>query len=306
MAIFGMVSTADSREYTRHALRTFFATTSLAEDDVFVLIDNDKRVDPDLVAPYPRLSLLVNPTPRGFSANVNQLIPRALAARCPLFFLNNDVIFTPHWLDPLLVPEPAILSPLSNREVQYAASVVVPRNQNVRSMLLCEMRMDLEQYIEHEKAFDYIADTHRRTVNGYWATYILPYFAVKLPYPVLEVVGLFDEAFGLGGGEDYDYSIRAALAGFDTKFALGSYLLHFGGRSSYAAPGMSERFQEQERHFKRVFGEKWGADLHDLCLLERTKVLEEFQGSTPGERLPREILAALAAGRAQPIKISAE
>jgi GT2 family glycosyltransferase len=99
---------------------------------------------------------------------------------------------------------------------------------------------------------------------------ILPFFCVKIPYAVYSRVGPMDENFGRGSAEDSDYCLRAWLAGFEVRHALQSYVLHFGGKSSWAGETKRES-EERMKKFRELFEKKWGAALADLVLNENTK-----------------------------------
>lgn len=60
-------------------------------------------------------------------------------------------------------------------------------------------------------------------------------FAMVVPVPVLETVGLMDPVFGRGYGEESDWSARATSAGFDHLLARGAYVYHAGRGSTLAA-----------------------------------------------------------------------
>lgn len=261
-----MVTTLTSREYTPHALQTFFETTPLRDVDSVILISND---DPDAATLIPsnarKLDVRFNPTPRGFAANANQMIAHALATQSDLFFMNNDIIYADDWLTPLLGSDRAILSPVSNREVQYAGSAIVVSSQHVATTMVLKAPMELSEYLASPRMFQALAEAHRKTGSGYLPLLVFPFFCVKLPLPVLESVGKFDEIFGRAGGEDYDYALRAWLAGFELKLALGSYVLHFWGKSTWTAGDSTPRY---DTSFLQKFEEKWGSSLYRYTLQE--------------------------------------
>lgn len=107
-SLFAMVTMATSREYTRHALSSFFKHTPLRPIDRVVLINNADPSAAKMVAPYVSLELLTRDTPLGFAANVNSMIAEALMTSADLYFLNNDIIFSDGWLFPLLESERSI------------------------------------------------------------------------------------------------------------------------------------------------------------------------------------------------------
>lgn len=267
--VFAMVTTLTSRAYTPHALQTFFETTALRDQDSFVLVSND---DPDAASLIPpqaqRLELRINRSPQSFAANANQMITEALATHSDLFFMNNDVIYADQWLPPLLGDDRAILSPVSNREVQYAGSAVVVASQHVATTMTLKAPMELSEYLASPRMFQALAEAHRKTGNGYLPLIVFPFFCVKLPLPILEAVGKFDEEFGRAGGEDYDYALRAWLAGFEVKLALGSYLLHFWGKSTWTASDGDSKKPGYDTSFLEKFEAKWGTSLFRYTLQE--------------------------------------
>lgn len=268
-----MVTTRSSASYTGPALASFFRHTTLGPEDRFLLIDND-GAENTISAPYAsKIETIVNPSPRSFAANANQAVSIALDSGSDLYFLNNDLIFSENWISPLESETESILSPLSPREVQYACSVVNTKSKISVSTTVLTNPSNLEDYLRCPCAFDYIAEAHRLNTEGYWSLFVVPFFAVKIPLLVLQKVGQFDEKFGLGGAEDYDYCLRAVLAGFQVKFALKSYLLHFAGKSSWAGPEDSERRKSRESVFMKVFEDKWGSALFDMIFHENEKVL---------------------------------
>jgi len=287
--IFGMVTTSRSHSYTEIALESFARWTNLRNEDTFCLIDNDSDFEfspalhssPARSAFAERIELLKNSAPKGFSANANQLIARALATSSDLIFMNNDLVFTREWLTPLLMGEHAIVSPLCNRDVQYAISTVIPKNSHVSHVFALSGIMELKDYVGNEACFEAIAECHRRGVTGYAPVLNVPFFCIRLPFAVLERVGKFDEEYGNGGGEDYDYGLRAYLAGSEIQIALGSFILHFQGRSSWAGGETKEEQRLREERFFNHFISKWGRDLFDLILRENVKILDKTPQFNP-------------------------
>ncbi|MCB0311383.1 MAG: glycosyltransferase family 2 protein [Bdellovibrionales bacterium] len=267
MKVFGMVTTAKSEHYTDVALKTFFETTKLERRDLFFLIDNDQTFAASKLDTYPQVNLIVNNQPLSFSSNANQMVDMAMRYDSDLYFMNNDVVFTSDWLEPLMVDRPAILSPLCNREIQYQTNVFTTK-----------MIMELDDYLSNSSGLNPLVHAHRQQMSGYLKLVVLPFFCVKIPLPVLRDVGHFDEDFGKAGGEDYDYCLRALLSGYSVEFARQSYLLHFGGKSSWAGGETREEQDRRELHFRSYFAVKWGIPLLRLILLEDPTVLDEVPG----------------------------
>lgn len=263
--VFGMVTTSKSASYTPHALSSFFEHTTLESGDQFLLIDNNGDYDATQLVTHPLVDLCRNEQPRSFAANMNQALDLAMAKQADLYFLNNDLIFSAGWIEPLLLDQPEILSPLSNREVQFQTNDFVTT-----------MSMMLADYLGQEKEFQVLASEYRKQANGYYNVAVLPFFCVKVPYSILKVVGRLDESFGKGGAEDYDYCLRAILAGFKIKYALTSYVLHFGGKSSWSGAETRAEQDERELLFRTMFAIKWGEALLRLFFFEDSTVLDAY------------------------------
>lgn len=277
--LFGMVSTAKSRPYTPHALQSFFETTTLRPIDSFVLINNDDPELPHLVAPYRNaLTLISHEQPRGFAANANLMIERALSQGADLFFMNNDIIFTDNWLTPCVGHPETILSPVSNREVQLAASAIVVKTSHVADTVATEAPMELKEYLRSPRMYQALAEAYTKVAQGLLQVIVFPFFCVRLPLAVMQAVGKFDEGFGKAGGEDYDYCLRAWLAGFDVQMAVSSYLIHFWGKSTWsdqASQGSSAvGGSSYNTDFLEIFKRKWGDPLFQFVLCENDELIK--------------------------------
>ena len=110
-------------------------------------------------------------------------------------------------------------------------------------------------------------------VSGYLRVLTLPFFAVKIPYAIYSVVGPLDESFGVGGGEDKDYCVRCYQRGFEIRFALNSYILHFQGKSTWRGAETREETAARDRFYSARFKEKWGEPLFRLMIFNEVKQL---------------------------------
>lgn len=264
MNVFSMISTKHSRHFTYYALKTFFETTPLNSDDLFLLIDNDKSLTQDISVISNRITLVPNKSPMSFACNVNQSMRIAAKEKADLFFLNNDLIFTPNWITALLLDEASILSPLSNREVRYSSPEWSLKTS-----------MELYDYILNKQHLHAYAVQHAEKFSGYKAALSLPFFCVKIPYKLFSHVGFLDERFEKGGAEDNDYCLRAHLASFPVKYACASFVLHFIGKSTWDGAESAGETHARVSGFNRAFQEKWGQKLTELVLNFDTRALKE-------------------------------
>jgi GT2 family glycosyltransferase len=248
-----MVTTRHSEAYTAHALRSFFQSTPFAADDRFLLIDNDGTYNTPMEEP--RVTLVRNAVPLGFAANVNQVMRIAREHCADLFFLNNDLIFTPHWLEPLLIGLPAVVCAVSNAQH--------PERVNGWE---CGPVLDLADYLGHEDALQEVVRRHQARVRGYQAVLTAAFFAVKIPAAVQAAVGELDEGFGPGGGEDWDYCLRCHRAGIRVLLAHDAYVLHFMGKSTWRGAETADQRQAREEAYLTAFRAKWGQRLLEAVL----------------------------------------
>ncbi len=260
---FGMVTTEHSSRYTDYALLTFFQNTPLRAEDRFTLIDNDLAYRRDIWQQFPKIELVRNSSPLSFAQNLNQTMETAAESEADLYFLNNDIIFTPNWLSPLLIDSAQIMSPLGNQQEQH-------RTENV----LWKNILPLETYEQHKEEFDKLARALNSREQKYLLTMILGFFCVKIPYIVYSKLGPLSEAYGIGGGEDTDYCMRAHLEGFPLCYAQNSFVLHFNQRSTGAVESADDK-RKREQHYQTVFAKRWGKTLATVAFTNNLEILNK-------------------------------
>jgi GT2 family glycosyltransferase len=252
--LFGMVSTASSVEYTFEAITSFFSATDFkTEVDSFVLIDNDCSL-PESYDAFP-ITIIKNSSPVSYAKNANCFMKKAQEQEADLFLINNDLIFCKGWLSPLLVPNPWILSPLSNRE-----EGLIIQNKKITSTLVIDDFRALK-----EDFYEKIKEIHSRKPH-YLQVISIPFFCVKIPYTIYTKIGFLDERFGVGGAEDNDYCIRTILEGGKLAYATNSYVLHFNGKSTWDGAEDKEATKKRCDLFTEKFYEKWGTLLTKMYI----------------------------------------
>lgn len=238
-----MITTRATEKYTKLALDTFFQNTTLYNDQV-VLIDNDNTGFVD-----DRVIIHTNETPKSFAQNLNMIINHAATQQADVVILNNDVVFTKNWLQPIIGYSNCILIPSCNQTHQYEG---IPNTLN------------LDQYDEY--ALSRALKQHKESNKGFFESLLMPFYVFCLPYNVYSKVGLFDETFDKAGGEDVDYRIRAIQAGFSVKYSSSSYLLHFQGKSTWHGPESRDQTQARNKSYYNTFVSKYNKDIADLFL----------------------------------------
>lgn len=265
MYTFGMVTTQSSESYTIPALESFFKYTTIQDEDIFFLIDNDGSFDEHKLARFKNVELIKNTAPKSFSANVNEVMRRCHATKSHMVFLNNDLHFTPSWFDSLFVDAKSVVSPLSNREVQYVLSIEVTSSKNVLSQFSLKDYLELENIQGYEPQLNAIVHAHRQVMSGLLPQLTLPFYCVLIPYDVFDSVGYFDEQFGIAGGEDFDYCLRCWEKGLPVAYSLQSLIIHYGGKATWDSKEKSYHRGNIEKQFVDSFISKWGAELQRLA-----------------------------------------
>lgn len=95
----------------------------------------------------------------------------------------------------------------------------------------------------------------------------------------IEEVGLLDEAYGAGYGEETDYQFKAMAKGFTAKVAIDTYVFH----KAEASFGTSKKKQERLAKNRELFFSRWG-DVYK-------KELAKYQKQNPIEYIKRHLPA---------------
>jgi GT2 family glycosyltransferase len=229
--------------------------TNLQPNDQFLLFENDPEA-----ASFKKpcsIKIIRNLECRSFAQNVNQAIDMALGSKSDLIFLNNDVVFTYGWLQPLLDINDAISLPLCNQQQQY----------DFQGLKL-SFSMDWEDFAGR---FDILGEIVRQNAKAHdenqtSSDLIMPFYCFRVPFHILQAVGRFDETFGSAGGEDIDYRFRTLLAGYDVVYANRSYLLHFQGKSTWRSGEKAAVTAARDAQYRVAFQRKWGERAATLFL----------------------------------------
>ena len=270
MNIFGMVHTKVSEKYTWISLKTFFENTKLSGDDTFILIDNDRSLQPsDISARFPQVVLWRSEQPRSYSENGNLFLKLAIEKKADLFFMNNDLVFSPDWITPLLIDQKAIFSPVCNMQFDY-------KSKNID----CKVAMDLSDYLGNEAEFLQIVKHHHTRHSGYKLEHSFPFYCVKIPYSVSSEIGLLDETYCRGGFEDTDYILRCYLRNIPLYFSFDSFILHFYGKSTWRPENNEELRVTLEKDRDKgtaVFLQRWGKPLYEAFCLHKPEAMENLK-----------------------------
>ncbi len=104
-------------------------------------------------------------------------------------------------------------------------------------------------------------------------TNVLIGFFFVIRREILDVVGLLDERFGIGGADDYDYSIRIRHEGYTLKIARDVFIHHSGSKSfmpMLGPQGYDNLWKQKNKELEAKWGEEEVAKLftpplHVVC-----------------------------------------
>lgn len=147
--------------------------------------------------------------------------------------LNNDILFTPDWLE----------DTLKGFSFDEQVGIVSPRSNE-------HCRLTPKNYLNGYKKF-------LKRFKGNLKYNITPFFScVLIKREVVEKVGLLDETFNPAFWEDNDYSFRALYAGYNCAYVNGAFIFH--NHSTTSKSTKSEISERNKQYFfkKHPLG-KW-------------------------------------------------
>ncbi len=138
-----------------------------------------------------------NKTPKGFAGAMNSGM--AIAEGTHYCFLNSDTVAIPSWLNHIME--------------------VFEKDKTIGLITPTFSEMDSKQVIDYNQGqeIDYVDDPI--SLKG---------VCFVISKEAMDKVGIWDERFGLGGGDDNDMCIRVKAAGYKLAIARRAYLYHYG------------------------------------------------------------------------------
>jgi GT2 family glycosyltransferase len=253
--VFCFVSSAETEEYSRLALYSFFLKTKLEKGDIFVFVNNDGTNA--FRKEYPIDIYINNKTPKSWATNFNKGLRIAKKFKKHFVVITNDIVFTDNWFEPLKQRDDAILIPACNINYLY--------NSAEFKTSPC---MQLNEYIGKEKHLEDIVQFHQQQFkfDHLQERIFMQLYLGRIPYQVHDEIGYFDYYFSNCGGEDMDYRIRCAIKGYKTMIANHSLTLHFHGKSSWDGNETDEQERIRREQYLERGVKKWGEDLNEIFI----------------------------------------
>jgi GT2 family glycosyltransferase len=246
-----VVVTFNGLVFTKLCVESVFV--SAAQDDFEMIVVDNASSDGTLEylrtleAGNARVRVLRNPMNRGFAAAVNQGL--ATAEGDVLVVLNNDVVVTPGWLDPLVahLGDPAVggVGCVTNRIGNDA-----------------QVNADYQTYGGLVRFARHYTAAHAG--EGFDITTIAM-FCFAMRRDTYQRVGPLDEQFGVGLFEDDDYAMRVRAEGYRTVCAEDVFVHHFD-KASFGgltpSGGYAELLEANRRRFEQKWGTRWEPHRH--------------------------------------------
>lgn len=186
-----------------------------------IIVDDastDARMEPyyvSLLQTHPdRVSILRNEKNSGFVISANRGIQAA--EDDDVMLLNNDTVVPPIWIERLQEaaysqPDAASVTPLSNQ-----ASIYSVLRESIDALLDRFTVNDIDRHIERHAQ---MRIPEIPTGVG---------FCMFMRRDVIDHVGVFDERFGIGYGEENDWCMRAKKRGYCHYLHDGCFVYHAG------------------------------------------------------------------------------
>lgn len=192
-----------------------------------LLIANDKSTDPDISRyladfknnnPNIDITVIENEENLGFVKTVNKL---AKLTKNHFVILNTDTEVPPYWLERIIYPiiakdNIASVTPFTNAGTICSFPNFLIDNPIFEGMDVATLDSWF-QYVDFEKTYVEIP-----TAVG---------FCMAVNKKVYDKIGLFDEVFGKGYGEENDWSMRALNAGYKNIIVTNLFVYHKHGGS---------------------------------------------------------------------------
>lgn len=245
--------------HTQACLRTLQATlpAGLAHEIIFV---DDCSTDGtrEWLARLPRtFRPVLNQQNLGFAGACNR--GAAHAAGDVLFFLNNDLVFLPGWLEPML----AVFTRF--RDAGLVGNV--QRNASTGAIDHAGVSFNFKGKPEHDTSRPLAARW-----RGYRRVPAVTGACLALRRDLWKSLGGFDELF-CNGGEDVDLALRARSAGYQNYVSLRSEVLH------HVSASVGRKLRDEQNSY-RLFS-RWRSEIAKLSAREwsRHHLATEWHGS---------------------------
>jgi GT2 family glycosyltransferase/Tfp pilus assembly protein PilF len=242
-----VILTRNQLKYTKKCIESIVTHTK--ETFEIILIDNGSTdgtieyFESELtkLISEDRLQVIKNNENLGFAKGNNQGM--AAARGNYILLMNNDVVVTPGWLSKMI--KCAEKSPM--------IGIVGPKSNYVSGpQLVRKVSYDTKDLNGLERFSAEFAKNNSQKATPFWR---VVGFCMLIKKAVIDKIGGLDGRYGLGNFEDDDFSLRATLAGYESRIANDCFVHHFGNRTF---AGEKIDYQKSLNKNWEVFKKKWG------------------------------------------------
>jgi O-antigen biosynthesis protein len=237
-----IILTYNQLEYTKKCIDSIRLHTNSNYE--IIVVDNASNDDTiHYLQEQKDIKVIYNSQNLGYAKGNNQGLE--LVTGDFILFLNNDVVVTPGWLDPLL-------QTLNSNE---KIAMVGPVTNNISGMQKIKVNYN-EETLDGLDAFslEYCNQNRQRSKK----VLRLVGFALACKRKVLDEIGYFDEVFGMGNFEDDDLCLRALSKGYELRIVHNSFIHHFGSTTFKNSP---VDFSSLLKKNRRILNAKWGLNI---------------------------------------------
>ena len=185
---------------------------------------------------HSNITVIHNNENYGYSKGNNQGLKIAKGEL--LLLCNNDLLFTPNWLE------------------DYIDALDANKNVGLMGVMtnFCGNKNQLVQNAKSYNASNYLQKwkKSKKEKTILYQDKVI-FFCVAIPRVILETVGYFDENFGLAWFEDDDYSLRILYQGYKLAIATNIFIYHNHSQTS-SNLAMTEEgillFEKNKKYFE--------------------------------------------------------
>ena len=253
----------NGKSFTKNALKTLYDSTNYSPCEL-ILVDNasDKATEQWLLeeARDRGFIYLRNEENKGFVQAVNETIPVCHGEYICL--VNNDVLFTEDWLSKLVngieMPKVGISTPLRMDGVTHQS---VPKLIKEYPFLV-----DPRHIMKETEQWDRITSERynkalEKDLKGrvFYTKDYVAFYCVLIKKELIDKIGLLDDRFAPGFGEDNDYCRRTIEAGYSIVVCVDTFVFHYAMATwRYIYPGaeLQEAMEKGYQKYKSKYCEE--------------------------------------------------
>lgn len=239
MKISIVILTYNQVEYTQKCIESIKRNTKLNYE--MIVVDNASTDGtPTYLLEQEDIKVILNPENYGY-AKGNNLGAKA-ADGDVIIFMNNDVVVTPNWLEPLI-------------DLLYSdekIGMVGPVTNNISGV----QQIPVEYNQATLEGLELFANENQTKNSGCSKKVLrLVGYLLVCRRSLIDEIGAFDERFGLGNFEDDDICLRALTKGYSLHIAFDSFVHHYG---SVSFRNSDIDYMQLMRNNQQIITDKWG------------------------------------------------